>query len=1152
MTNDHEEAMKNKKSGFNWKIIIALSVINLCVIGAVLFIAYQLHDVQTRAVGFSAEVREYVKLSGPVMRLERSISFVEKQIIAISVVIVLLSLLTVMILYRLLRRSQQAADAILDAKETAEAARNEALYVIDDIVLVSQGLAQGNLTVMPKTEYRGDFLRIKEALESTSAGLYRVIEDIVRVAQGLANGDLTVTPRAEYKGDFTHIKDALGATSAGLGQVIGDIVRVSQGIAEGDQGIMPAAEYKGNFIQIKDALVASSTGLRLLIDDIVQVSQGVADGNLNIAPEAEYKGDFVRIRNALEAAGVKLAETTSNAAMEDWSKTGQTQLNEKMSGEQDVATLAKNVITFLCARLDAKVGSFYLAKQTGGQDVCLRMMASYAYTRRKNLANEFELGEGLVGQAALERKSIVISEAPDDYVHVQSGLGNSLPRNILVVPFLYENTLKGVIELGFLRELTEIQLEFLNQTMQGIGITVNAAESRTRMQELLEQSQAQSEELRSQQEKMQQTNEELQKQSEEMQIQQEKLCKNNKKLQTQSEEMQNQQEELRQTNEELESRTQELEKERAGIRAQNRELEKKRQAIQIKAEELELASKYKSEFLANMSHELRTPLNSLLILAQLLADNKENNLTGQQMECARTMHSAGTDLLALINEILDLSKVEAGKIIVNSAEIPIAELTGSLMHKFRPVAEEKSLAFTINAAENLPQTLHTDGQRLKQVINNLLSNAFKFTEKGGITLAIERPAANEDLSRSGLDPAKSIAVSVIDSGIGIPADKQKVIFEAFQQADGATSRRYGGTGLGLSISRQLVQLMGGEIKLHSEKGKGSRFTAYLPERLKPQTDGGIRSSAGGLWAAAAERRESAAGRAPEPAAPAEAMPAVEDDRTNLKPGDKSILIIEDDRNFLTVLAGLAREKEFKCLFAEDGRNGLLLAQEYFPSAVILDIGLPQVDGWMVMERLKNNPHTRHIPVHFVSGSDHHLEAGKMGAIGYSLKPASMAELGESFKNIERFIDKRIKNLLVITDDEQHRQAILKTVENEQIAITLAGDSKEAWQQLNAREYECIILDINLERNAGIEFLKRLQTEDTLSRIPVVVYAERNLTQQEEAALQHCASRITVKAVRSPERLLDEASLFLHEVEAKLPKEQRQMLHIAHDKEAILA
>ncbi|MCP4696931.1 MAG: GAF domain-containing protein, partial [Gammaproteobacteria bacterium] len=757
--------------------------------------------------------------------------------------------------------------------------------------------------------------------------------------------------------------------------------------------------------------------LQTVISETGKTLAQLAGGNMDIRITGEFTGDFVEVKNALESTATQLGEAKAKDATETWLKTGQTRLSEQVSGDRNIKQLAENIIDFLTPYVDAQVGAFYLLEKTEGEEPLLRMVASHAYVWRKSATDAFKIREGLAGQAAYEQKMFIITQVPEDYAHIQSGLGESAPGAILVTPFLYEGVLKGVIELASFQRFTVLQLEFLKQVMPNIAIAVNTAESRTKMQALLEQSQAQSEALQSQSEEMRQTNEVLESQKQEMQLQQEKLQHSNEELQSQQEELQSQQEELRQTNEQLESRTTDLEKEREGIRIKNRELEKTRQAIQTKAEELELASKYKSEFLANMSHELRTPLNSLLILAQLLADNKDKNLNKKQMECARTIHASGIDLLALINEILDLSKVEAGKITIHAEEVPLDNLIKSVERKFLHIAKEKSVSFDIKAADNFPPHLHTDIQRLQQILNNLLSNAFKFTEQGGVTLEMGRPAAGENLSRSGLDPAEAVSISVSDTGIGIPKEKQKLVFEAFQQADGTTSRRFGGTGLGLSITRQLVLLLGGEIQLHSEENKGSRFTVYLPERLLPQHT-------------AEDVRQTAAEMLPVPAddnAPArkniqtaEAVPEeeIEDDRENLNSGDKSLLIIEDDSKFSRILADLAREKKFKVLLAGDGRHGLQMAEYYRPSAIILDIGLPQMDGWSVMEKLKDNSDTRHIPVHFVSGIDHHADARKMGAIGYSLKPVSMGDLGNAFNKIERFINNALRNVLIVADNKQ--------------------------------------------------------------------------------------------------------------------------------------
>jgi CheY-like chemotaxis protein len=555
-----------------------------------------------------------------------------------------------------------------------------------------------------------------------------------------------------------------------------------------------------------------------------------------------------------------------------------------------------------------------------------------------------------------------------------------------------------------------------------------------------------------------------------------------------------------------------------------------------------------------MSHELRTPLNSLLILSQMLSENKKGNLDDKQVEYARTIHHSGADLLTLINDILDLSKVEAGRIEIHPEDVRLDAITTSLDQKFRHMAEQKGLQFHINLAGNLPATVHIDEQRVRQILTNLLGNSFKFTHEGGITLDISRPETGVDLSRSGLDPKRTIAYSVSDTGIGIAKEKQKVIFEAFQQADGSVNRKYGGTGLGLSISRQLVNLLGGEIQLHSEPGKGSRFSVYLPERMRAVEEVEAEKPAARPAPAPAPKAKSGEARGKEKTVALEQAetPPIHDDRDKLKTGDKSILIIEDDRGFSNILVELGREKQFKCLLAEDGRAGLELAEKYQPSAIMLDLGLPLVDGWTVMERLKDNPQTRHIPVHFVSGADYSIDARRMGAIGYSLKPVSMAELGEAFKKIESFVSKAVKNLLIVTDDKKRQKAIEELVKGMDAAPTLAHTRATAWKELNLKTFDCLVLDVDTEQGKGVELLEQMHNTTGLSQVPVVIYAERELSETEHALIQKCTANVTIKEAYSGERLLDEATLFLHQVESKLPQEKQKILRKARDKEGVLA
>ena len=1027
---------------------------------------------------------------------------IETATIALIIVVILGALLAWFIAHGAIKSVQiiKAIASKLVAGEISSAVNNQA--EMDKIISVG-----------------GEMGEIGLAFYIVADSFKNVMDDIVDVSQGLAKGNLQIMPKATYPGDLSQIKDALEIALPNLRQMVQDVTHVSQGLATGNLRVTPQVEYQGDFVQLKDGLENALFNLLHVVEDIVQVSQKLAKGE-QVTIQAEYKGDFLQIKEALETASFKLVEATTENNKQNWLKTGQTQLSEQMSGEQDLISLAKKVITFIASYLEIQIGMFYLFEdKKGEQKAHLKMIASYAYTHRKGINSEIKLGEGIVGQSALEQKTILITQIPDDYyARIQSGLGNALPRNVLVQPFMYENTLVGMIEIASFKTLTELKLEFLNQIMPSIAIAVNTAMARTQMRVLLEETQQQAEEL-----------------------------------QSQSEELQSQQEELRQSNEELEEHSKELQQQQDQIRNKNTalvenqlEMEKASAALELKAEELELASKYKSEFLANMSHELRTPLNSLLILAQLLSENPRKHLDEKEEKYAKTIYSAGSDLLTLINEILDLSKVEAGKIEVHIEEVSVIELIETIQQKFQHIADQKGLGFPVTIADSIPQILHTDGQRLKQVINNMLSNAFKFTTEGEVKLVVQRPTGNEDIFQNwngngkALEVNKTIEISVIDSGIGIPEDKLDVIFEAFQQADGSTSRRYGGTGLGLSISRQLARFLGGDLVLHSKYGQGSTFTFYLSENLESQ-----KSEIEEIPVAEAVSDETVI----QSTTPKEIM--VDDDRDNLAPDDKFLLLIEDDKTFLNILKDLVHENQFKCLIAEDGASGLQLAEKYHPNAIILDVGLPKIDGLTLMERLKSNPETRHIPVHFISGSENSLDAKQMGAKSYLHKPVNMEQLGETFKEIEQFLAKTVKNLLVVVDNQSHQQKIVDISGNGEVETTIAVTVANALEQLKNTAFDCLILDIDLEQATGIKLLEQIPQDEEFQLPPVIIYAERDLTESEEVLLQQCRQDITLKTVRSPERLLDEATLFLHQVQANLPEDKQQMLEKVHDKEAIL-
>ncbi|MEE4357161.1 MAG: response regulator [Desulfococcaceae bacterium] len=809
-----------------------------------------------------------------------------------------------------------------------------------------------------------------------------------------------------------------------------------------------------------------------------------------------------------------------------WLQSGESNLNHLIRGEQDIDSLGKIIIDFLCKYLNVYAGALYLYDEKTEK---LRLRSAYAYKKRKDLSSEFAPGEGLVGQAALEKESILICNVPDDYIHISSALGSAKPRNIIVAPFLFDDEIMGVIELGAFHDFTPLEREFLDNIVRHIGVVINTALSRTRMENLLFRTQTQAEELQVQQEELRQANAELEEQT--------------RALRVSESDLQEQQEELRVINEELEERTQDLEEQRDDVEKKNEALRIAHREIELKARDLEIAGKYKSEFLANMSHELRTPLNSILILSQLLADNKEKNLNRKQQEFAETIHSSGSDLLSLINDILDLSKVEAGKLDMVVEEMNLAELANDVRRTFEQVAVQKGLHLHVETEPNLPLTIQTDVKRVWQILKNLLSNAFKFTEKGGVTLRIFPPDAGTDF-QSDLHPDNALAFSVSDTGIGIPKEKQGLIFQAFQQVDGTTSRKYGGTGLGLSISKEFARALGGEIRLESEPDKGSSFTLYLPLR----SEGHQKKIPG-----------------PEPASPPPAIqdrstampnpeesdhPFVKDDRRKIAKGDKSLLIIEDDPNFCRILLELAHEKNFKVLVAEDGETGLHFADYFHPSGIILDIGLPGIDGWQVMERLKENPETRHIPVHFISVNDNPLVALRMGAVGFITKPVSVEMLDDVFNRIENIVSRPVKKLLIVEDDEVQKKSMMQLIGNGDVESVAADSAQEAFRLLSEEHFDCMILDLGLGDMSGFELLAKIRKNKKFAHIPVIIYTGKDISKDEEKKLQKYADSIIIKGVRSPERLLDETSLFLHRVESELPKNQQQMLLTVHDKEDI--
>ena len=800
-------------------------------------------------------------------------------------------------------------------------------------------------------------------------------------------------------------------------------------------------------------------------------------------------------------------------------KTGQIELADQMQGDPQVDVLCRNIITYLCKRLQAPTGLMYLA----GEDGTLRLAASYAHKHKKHLASEFKPGEGLVGQAALEKRDIILADVPENYFTIESGLGEAVPRHIHVKPIVHNGKVKAVIELGTLHEFAEFQSLFLNTVAESIAIVVDSALNRTRLAKSLEESQALTEELQAQQEELRSVNEELEEQTQSLKFSEEKLKA--------------QQEELQVTNEELEEKNQMLDR-------QKRDVEKARKDIEEQAEELALASKYKSEFLANMSHELRTPLNSLLLLSQSLAENKTGNLTREQVESARIIHGSGGDLLNLINEILDLSKIEAGRMDLQLGTVPISDLADGVRASFGHMTDEKGLKLEVAVRADTPVEMTSDRKRIEQVIRNLLSNAIKFTDSGGVTVTFARPAPGTNLSRSGLAAGACLAVAVKDTGIGIAPENQKIIFEAFQQVDGGTSRKYGGTGLGLSISRELTRLLGGEIQLESEPGKGSTFTLYLPVAVPT----GRKDAPGATATITVVNAGEGAGRDTTRQSAADMQ--IEDDRDNLKKGDRVILVIEDDANFARVLYWKCREKDFKCLAAPSGEAGLELAAKHRPAAIILDILLPGMDGWAVLSALKENTSTRHIPVHIVSVEGDSTEAVRRGAVGYAAKPLSQEDLEETFRRLEQVAAAKSRRILLVEDDPTIRRETVKLIGDGDVKVDEAGTGEQALEALRSGGYDCVVLDLGLPDMGGCELLEKVKKEG-VELPPVIVHTAQDLTRNEEADIRKHAESIVIKDVRSQERLLDEVSLFLHRVVNQMPKKKQRVILDLYNTDALL-
>jgi CheY-like chemotaxis protein/signal transduction histidine kinase/CHASE3 domain sensor protein len=945
-----------------------------------------------------------------------------------------------------------------------------------------------------ETGQRGFLLTGNEKyLEPYSAALANVgakLATVTSLTQDNSEQQDRIVPlRRHLDAKLAELKETIQARRAQGGEAALAIVATDRGKAE-----MDAIRTQLSVMQQEETRLRQ---MRLAeMDDAYRSAwiSGVLSGGLGIALTL--------------IVGFLIRRAALAAEHRQWLQSGQVGLASAVLGDQETEVLGDNILSFLVKFIGAQAGAVFA--EDGSH---YRRISSYGVPADAQIVDRFALKEGLLGQVAANHAPTILADVPEGYLTIGSAFGRDKPRHLVLFPAIADGVVHGVIELGFLHPVDARLLEFLDEASTSVGIALRSARYRADLRELLEETQNQAEELQVQSEELRVSNEELEEQGRALKESQARL--------------EQQQAELEQTNSQLEEQAQLLE-------TQRDDLTRSSAAIELKARELEQASRYKSDFLANMSHELRTPLNSLLILSKLLGDNPNGNLSQEQVQYATTIQSSGNDLLALINDILDLSKIEAGHLEVRPETIALERLAADIRQVFQPVARDRGLDFDVTIAADLPATLESDRQRLEQVLKNLLSNAFKFTESGGVRLNIE--PADDD----------RIALVVSDTGIGIAEEQQQSVFEAFRQADGTISRKYGGTGLGLSISRELARLLGANITLASTPGQGSRFTLTMPQVYDPALVG--------------VRDERPLSRAPSPLPPAQprsqtkappARKSVEDDRDDLTGAQRILLVVEDDTSFAGIVRDLSREMGFQCLVAGTAEEALQMAKTFRPSAVVLDVGLPDQSGLAVLDRLKHDVATRHIPVHVVSATDHTQTALSLGAIGYLVKPVRREDLAVALDAITSKLSRASRRVLIVEDDPVQREAVRKLLASGDVETVGVSTAAECLERLKAETFDCMVLDLTLPDTSGYTLLETLSQEAAYAFPPVIVYTGHDLSLADEQRLRRYSDSIIIKGARSPERLLDEVSLFLHQVVTELPAEQQSMIQKAHNRDAAL-
>jgi hypothetical protein len=945
----------------------------------------------------------------------------------------------------------------------------------------------------------GTWKDLTDNVNSMASNLTSQVRGIAKVVTAVANGNLKRKLTVEAKGEIAELADTINNMIDTLATFAEQVTTVAREVGVdgklGGQALVPGAA--GTWKDLTDNVNQLAANLTTQVRAIAEVATAVTKGDLTRSIKVEASGEVAALKDNINEMIRNLKDTTIKNNEQDWLKTNLAKFSRMLQGQKDLLTVGKLILSELAPVVSAQHGVFYTMVNIPGDEPRLKLLASYAFRARKNDAHDLRLGETLVGQAALEKERILLTKVPGDYVQISSGLGEATPLNLIVLPILFEGQVKAVIELASFEQFSATHQIFLDQLTESIGIVLNTIEANTRTEDLLKQSQSLARELQAQQE------------------------------------------ELQKTNLELEEKARLLAEQNVEVEKKNIEVEQARQALEEKAGQLALTSKYKSEFLANMSHELRTPLNSLLILSDQLCANHDGNLSGKQIEFIKTIHSSGQDLLRLINDILDLAKIESGTVSVEISDLRLTELKDYVERTFQPIAEHKRLNYGVFLDEQLPRNVRTDSKRLQQILKNLLSNAFKFTDRGSVTLQVEPATSGWSFTNTSLARAGQVlAFRVRDTGIGIPAEKQQIIFEAFQQADGSTNRKYGGTGLGLSISREIARLLGGEIQLSSTVGQGSTFTLYLPAVLTAPEKPDITSRAALNGASSALTVE-------RPLMSESPDFAVDDDRDTIDDdAGHTLLIVEDDPNFARILVAAARESGFKVVVTPRGSEALQLAQRLPISAITLDIVLPDIDGRRVLYRLKDDPVTRHIPVLILTADDAGDNGLRHGALLHLTKPLDRARLDEAFAGLKAFLDRPQKNLLLVEDNDIQRQHTLELIGNSDVHTFAVATGQEGLTALREQTFDCVVLDLGLPDMTGAKFIEEVRASG-FSSLPIIVHTARELPKEEVDDLKRLARSVILKDVQSPERLFDETALFLHRKIRNLPEDRRRLVENLH-------